>query len=61
MVFTLLCIPECKGKSLEEIDQLFIQGTPLRKFRTAVAALPSTEGDRKEGVLEAERVEEVTK
>lgn len=32
MVFTYFCIPECKGKSLEEIDVLFHQGVPLRKF-----------------------------
>ncbi|KAF2170476.1 hypothetical protein M409DRAFT_64209 [Zasmidium cellare ATCC 36951] len=33
LVFVLLCIPECKGKSLEQIDLLFEQGVPLRKFK----------------------------
>lgn len=32
IIFTFFCIPECKGKSLEEIDVLFHQGVPLRKF-----------------------------
>ncbi|CAK7204953.1 hypothetical protein SEUCBS139899_007715 [Sporothrix eucalyptigena] len=31
-VFTYFCIPECKGKSLEEIDVLFHQNVPLRQF-----------------------------
>lgn len=35
LLFSFFCIPECKGKSLDEIDQLFLQGTPIRKFRTA--------------------------
>ncbi|KAJ5203095.1 hypothetical protein N7449_005174 [Penicillium cf. viridicatum] len=31
-VFTYLCVPECKGKSLEEIDLLFSSDNPLRHF-----------------------------
>ncbi|KAF4413832.1 MFS transporter fmqE [Colletotrichum fructicola] len=31
-VFTWFCIPECKGKSLEQIDRMFNEGVPLRKF-----------------------------
>lgn len=31
-VFSWYCIPECGGKSLEEIDELFLQGTPIRRF-----------------------------
>lgn len=33
-IFTWFCIPECKGRTLEEIDRLFSDGVPLRKFRT---------------------------
>lgn len=32
LVFTWFCIPECKGKSLEQIDRMFNEGVPLRKF-----------------------------
>jgi hypothetical protein len=56
LVFTLLCIPECKGKSLEEIDQLFIQGTPLRKFKTAVAVIPVSEMETKEDCVKVEEL-----
>ena len=31
-VFTYFCIPECTGKTLEQIDYLFHNGVPLRKF-----------------------------
>lgn len=34
VLFSLFGIPECKGKSLEEIDELFMEGVPIRKFRT---------------------------
>lgn len=32
IVFSYFYVPECKGKSLEEIDELFARGVPLRKF-----------------------------
>lgn len=32
ILFSLFCVPECSGKTLEEIDRLFIQGVPIRKF-----------------------------
>ncbi|KAL1610692.1 hypothetical protein SLS60_002362 [Paraconiothyrium brasiliense] len=34
-VFTYFCIPECSGKTLEQVDYLFHNGVPLRKFGTA--------------------------
>ncbi|EEU40650.1 uncharacterized protein NECHADRAFT_33619 [Fusarium vanettenii 77-13-4] len=34
-LFSWFCIPECGGKTLEEIDELFIRGVPISKFRTA--------------------------
>ncbi|KAH7303485.1 general substrate transporter [Stachybotrys elegans] len=32
IVFCYFCVPECKGKSLEQIDRMFNQGVPLRSF-----------------------------
>lgn len=34
LFFSYFCIPECKGKTLEEIDQLFVERVPIRKFAT---------------------------
>lgn len=31
--FVFFCVPECKGRSLEEIDLMFLEGVPVRKFR----------------------------
>jgi hypothetical protein len=31
---TYFIIPELKGRTLEEVDQLFASGAPLRKFHT---------------------------
>ncbi|KAM0292366.1 hypothetical protein ACHAPQ_008239 [Fusarium lateritium] len=32
ILFVVFCIPECKGKSLEQIDRMFNEGIALRKF-----------------------------
>lgn len=32
LLFTFFLVPECKGKSLEEIDLMFQEGVPLRRF-----------------------------
>lgn len=54
-VFVYFCVPECRGKTLEEVDYLFNNGVPLRKFgKTDAAALMRAEGSEK-----AERLEEV--
>jgi len=31
-VFTYFCIPECKGKTLEQVDYMFHGRVPLRQF-----------------------------
>ncbi|KAK5047097.1 hypothetical protein LTR84_007040 [Exophiala bonariae] len=31
-IFSLTCIPECRGKTLEEIDHLFLEKVPIGKF-----------------------------
>jgi SP family sugar:H+ symporter-like MFS transporter len=32
IVFVFFCVPDCKGKTLEQIDFLFNQGVSLRDF-----------------------------
>jgi len=32
--FVYFCVPECKGRSLEEIDRMFNEGVAVRQFRT---------------------------
>ncbi|CDH11783.1 related to RGT2-Sensor of high external glucose concentrations [Zygosaccharomyces bailii ISA1307] len=34
LIYTYFFIPECKGKSLEEVDFCFYKGVPLRQFAT---------------------------
>ncbi|KAF4339615.1 RGT2-Sensor of high external glucose concentration [Fusarium beomiforme] len=44
-LFSWFCIPECGGKTLEEIDELFAQGVPIRKFSTAKVSLDAEASD----------------
>lgn len=44
-VFAWFCVPECKDRTLEEIDRLFLDGVPLRKFKTAKVAVRFADGD----------------
>ncbi|KAF5013970.1 hypothetical protein FDECE_58 [Fusarium decemcellulare] len=41
VVFAFFCVPECYGKSLEEIDTLFNNKVPVRKFRKTHVSLHS--------------------
>lgn len=34
-VFALFCVPDCSGRTLEQIDLLFGMGIPMRKFQKA--------------------------
>ncbi|KAF4443542.1 hypothetical protein F53441_11397 [Fusarium austroafricanum] len=45
LLFSWFCIPECGGKTLEEIDDLFIRGAPIRQFRTAKIILDAEASD----------------
>ncbi|RSL73661.1 hypothetical protein CEP54_000031 [Fusarium duplospermum] len=38
IVFVYFCVPECKGKTLEQVDFLFNQGVPIRDFGKTDAA-----------------------
>lgn len=54
-VFVFFCVPECKGRSLEEVDRMFLDGIAIRDFRNHPRML--LEGDL--GVGEKEGAEEV--
>ncbi|KAJ0162987.1 High-affinity hexose transporter HXT6 [Colletotrichum tanaceti] len=62
LVFTWFCIPECKGKSLEQIDRMFNEGIPLRnfgKYKPEDVFQDSTEdGEKGGGVIVMTRHEE---
>lgn len=66
-VWVWLCMPELKGRNLEEIDQLFEAKIPARKFSSfetmgmahEVAALENNEGKGVEASLQLEEVEYV--
>ena len=32
-VFVFLCVPECTGRGLEEVDRMFLDGVKIREFR----------------------------
>lgn len=57
MLFSYFCIPECGGKTLEEIDHLFLQKTPIRAFGKTTAQIDTSEVDVKyvENVAHAEK------
>lgn len=42
--FIYFCVPECKGKTLEQIDWLFSNGVALRDFGRADASMMLDEG-----------------
>lgn len=39
IIFAFFCVPECKGRTLEEIDRLFLDGVPIRKFNKVEIAI----------------------
>ncbi|KAH8878698.1 general substrate transporter [Thozetella sp. PMI_491] len=51
VVFSYFCVPEVRGKSLEEIDRLFLAGVPMRQFRhTNLTLEAELAGDSSKGV-----------
>lgn len=40
VIFSWFCVPECSGRTLEEIDRLFLEGVPIRSFKSHVLADP---------------------
>jgi hypothetical protein len=51
-VLTFWLIPEMKGRSLEELDELFHAKTPTRKFRHAKITAASRIREKEIGELE---------
>ncbi|KAJ5819017.1 hypothetical protein N7474_004608 [Penicillium riverlandense] len=51
-VFAFFCVPEMKGRSLEEINQMFQDGVPVRKFGTHPFAAAATEEEAVERKME---------
>lgn len=59
-VFVYFCVPDCQGKSLEEVDRLFHEGVPVRKFRDyELPTLGIVTMDKREFVNEHEPMEKV--
>ncbi|KAI9050374.1 hypothetical protein LZ554_005539 [Drepanopeziza brunnea f. sp. 'monogermtubi'] len=64
LVFSFFCVPECKGRTLEQVDRMFIESVPLRRFRDHVivdvehAGLEKEEEKESLGI-EVRRVENV--
>jgi MFS transporter, SP family, sugar:H+ symporter len=49
-VFIYFCVPECKGRTLEEIDTMFNEKVPVRQFGTYPSF--AMHGSDEEGVVE---------
>ncbi|GLI74752.1 hypothetical protein PoHVEF18_003000 [Penicillium ochrochloron] len=59
-VFVYFYVPDCQGKSLEEVDRLFHEGAPVRKFRDYdLPPLDISPTDKKELEKEHEPMEKV--
>ncbi|OBT71175.1 hypothetical protein VF21_10093 [Pseudogymnoascus sp. 05NY08] len=50
IIFTYYCVPECKGKTLEELDRLFLDGVPLRQFQQTTVVPELDEKEQTVGV-----------
>lgn len=45
-IFAYFCVPECRGKTLEEVDQLFLDGVPVRQFGKTAVNIPDIDTDK---------------
>lgn len=61
LVFTFFFVPECTGKSLEEVDLMFHERVPLRKFKSyrAEQKLERVIEKEKSGLREMQNIEPV--
>ncbi len=55
-VFTYFCVPECTGKTLEQVDYLFHNNIPLRKFGTADVPTFEQREITKDGIAENDTI-----
>jgi hypothetical protein len=55
VIFSFVAIPECKGKSLEEIDRLFMEDVPIFRIGTA-SVRPHGDDEKKEGATQIKNI-----
>ncbi|CAG9998483.1 unnamed protein product [Clonostachys byssicola] len=53
-VFVFFCVPECKGKTLEQVDWLFINNVPIRNFKKKDTSNMLEEAETPRGKLDQE-------
>jgi hypothetical protein len=53
-VFVFFCVPECKGKTLEQVDWLFVNKVPIRDFKKKDTSNMLEEAETPRGKLDQE-------
>lgn len=54
LAFAYFCVPEMKGRSLEEINAMFQAGVPVREFGTYPVGTLEPAGDEKKETTKSE-------
>lgn len=54
-IFVFFCVPECKGKTLEQVDWLFVNKVPIRDFKNKDTSNMLEEAEEMHGKLDVER------
>ncbi|EKD15649.1 putative beta-glucosidase H [Drepanopeziza brunnea f. sp. 'multigermtubi' MB_m1] len=60
LIFSFFCVPECKERTMEQVDRMIIESVPLRRFRDHVIADADHAGlekDKENLGIEVRRVE----